>query len=389
MVLPVNTNVSTTTSSLSSSKGGMPPFGKSTEGYSAMRGKPKDIGGINGGGAGVVPYYRPPFIRDNNVSSGKTTGRYGNLSGGRSGQDGLTSTGNNPIMSQLGSTGMFSKNPLIKETPGFQSNHRVVSAKLIRPTKQKYLGEQHKYVLMISAKENNVRSKGDKLFLTRKHELEGEMIELDGAEILMPSFDKRYNQVSIPAWNMMQQKRECKPSMPSDVLTAEELWNDWYIEGPVVTEEGENPVRGMGRSKEISKERLINSVVRGYAYTFMIWPPHQPLTKLYLILKKVKSDGVYVLNPQGNESVIVPGVGTILTDKPFTLVPWCDSQFDTPPLEVLKYTDEFGIEHSGKYIYVGRSCYGLQSNNLNSYGTIEYEITSHMTQHQSHIFMDA
>jgi hypothetical protein len=365
-------------------------------GYGAMRHKPSDIGGIDGGRAGTVPYYKPSFTR-NTIGSGKTVGGYGNLPGGRSGQDGLVATGN-PVLSNYGSNGMFNMNPMIKETPGFMTNPRLVYAKIIRASKQKYVAEQHKFVLMISQKESNL-SRGGSVSGGYSDEPETRSSSIskmytvdedsDNSTELRSSFDRRYNQISIPAWNMIQQAKECYPESPFDVLSAEEVWRDWYIEGVVVTEEGENPVRGSTNRREISKERLINNVVRGFGFTFMIWPPHAPLTKLFLILKKVKTDGVFVLNPNGTEAVRIPGVGNKLTDRPFTLVPWCDSELDSPPLDVLKYTDEFGVEHIGKAIYVGRSCYGVQSNNLNTIDRVTNDITSHMTQTQSHIFVDA
>jgi len=77
----------------------------------------------------------------------------------------------------------------------------------------------------------------------------------------------------------------------------------------------------------------------------------RPLTKLYLILKKVTAPNKYRLGAKENIVTIEPGK---YTNRPFQLVPYATFKHDTVPKKHLEYEDEFGNVCTGKAIYIGR-----------------------------------
>lgn len=200
---------------------------------------------------------------------------------------------------------------------------------------------------------------------------------------------RRYTELNIPAWNYIQAKSEKMPATRNDVLTAEDIWNKWGIEGVVRTEEGQED---NDSTDERGKERLINCIVRGYAYIYNTWGNQvRTGTKLYLILKKkqLTSKEEWILNPIGNDiQFISAGDRTELTPKPFQLCFWAHYQYDNPPDKILQYEDEFGDRHRGKAIYIG-SAVDPPGSNQKTINNVNINITAILSQPNFHIFLDA
>ena len=169
--------------------------------------------------------------------------------------------------------------------------------------------------------------------------------------------NRRYIMANIPAWNWLQYAMEPQPTNSDNVLSAEELWDKWTIEGIVRSEEGELSQWDQPHL-EHEQERVFNTAIRGEIDTFDIWQVEKTVgTKLFLILMKVKKDDKmcsgFNLNPYH-----LMGSGSTYKSKkksthPFQLVPYANKNYSYPPLEKLKYDDEFGYSHYGKVIYIG------------------------------------
>ena len=115
------------------------------------------------------------------------------------------------------------------------------------------------------------------------------------------SGNRRYLMANIPVWNWINYAMELQPTGADNVLSADELWDKWTIEGIVRSEEGELTQWDQPHL-EHEQERLFNTAIRGEIDTFDIWPVEKSVgTKLFLILKKLRKDHQMVvgfnLNP--------------------------------------------------------------------------------------------
>lgn len=201
---------------------------------------------------------------------------------------------------------------------------------------------------------------------------------------------RRYSMLNIPAWNYMNAKLEKKPHNPEEVITAEKKWEEWTIEGVVRTEEGQEE---KDYKDELGKERLINTIIRGYAHVHNAWSKNiKSGTNLYLILKKIKQKA-HKIDPYS--SVIndaSPPTSTNngnITEIPFQLISWADSRYDIPPDSELEYEDEFGVRHRGKYIYVGSvETPATYPKDIKSFGKSDINLDSLLAQPKIFIFVD-
>ena len=203
--------------------------------------------------------------------------------------------------------------------------------------------------------------------------------------------ERRYTLLNIPAWNYHQARSEEMPATPEQVKTPDDVWSDWGIEGIVRTEEGHED---MSYLDERDKERVLNTVVRGYAFAYNTGGNRlRSGTKLYVVLKKKKlaSSQEWSLNPLLRGDVPKPTAVSraTLTHMPFQLTFFADSDCDYPPDEVLQYKDEFGYRHRGKAIYIGFTEKGGAHNpNRRTTGSVDTSFQSILAQPQFFMFVD-
>jgi hypothetical protein len=167
---------------------------------------------------------------------------------------------------------------------------------------------------------------------------------------------------NIVTWNYYQHLSEKmdKYKQSSNIPLATDIMNDWTIEGFVKSEEGEN--KSNGRADSRRPFRLINSHIRGRGRALNIWGSNiQEGTKLFIILKKVLSDGIYNLSPDIDQKSIVPIASDTnnsrdsCTNRPFQMIPYAHYAHKIPPKKELIYEDEHGNTAYGIYIYIGFS----------------------------------
>lgn len=248
------------------------------------------------------------------------------------------------------------------------TNYIVPYAKIVRKYKLPLLTAPQKHMLMIGKQELREVSQ------TRKGE------------------ERRYTLVNVPAWNYLQARCEEMPSSPEEVLSAEQVWRQWNVEGIVRTEEGaEEP----DYWQESDRERLLNMVVRGYAYPHNTWGPNVgPTTRLFLLLtkRKISNETDWAMNPGGETDVRSPTVTgrASLTNKPFQLSFWAHREFDVPPDSLLQYTDEFGNRHRGLAIYIGFAETSASSQGRSRTSeSVDRSVNAILAQPQIRVFFDS
>ncbi len=253
---------------------------------------------------------------------------------------------------------------------GWPTNYIVPYSKIVRNYKLPLLTAPQKHMLMIGKQE--LREPG----YTRKGE------------------ERRYTLLNIPAWNYLQARTERMPSSPEEVVGAEQVWRDWSVEGIVRNEEGaDDPNYGSGRESE--RERLLNLIIRGYAFPHNAWGPNVgPGTRLFIVLtkRKISTKTDWTLNPGGETDVRTPmATGRAsLTNKPFQIAFWAHRDFDTPPDSVLQYTDEFGNRHRGLAIYLGFAETGSGSGGRSRTSeSVNRSVSAILAQPQMWIFFDS
>ena len=163
---------------------------------------------------------------------------------------------------------------------------------------------------------------------------------------------------------------EPAPRSMLEVKSAEEVWDDWSLQGVVTG--GETGDADTDVSREVSGykndvrpvDRLLNMVIKGVVEAVNVWGEVASQTELWLILKKVARSeiratptapaGSYLLDPNG--STLEHARQTdVLSKNPFQLVPYASVDNDgVPPIDALSYHDEFGVCRRGLPIYVGR-----------------------------------
>lgn len=259
------------------------------------------------------------------------------------------------------------RNPVINtyDNAGQLTNYRIVTSKICRASSEIHMPRSKRGQLIITRKESKKQTAKRKFGI--------------GAEA--------YSQMTIPIWNYFQHRRERYPDSPEDVKSAEEVWKNFYVEGSVVTDESEimNDTRG---------EHMMLISVTGKMETYDIFGDKKVEgTRCWLILKKVKCDGRYVLNsnqafsfdrqpiPENLSSQM--GRDKTYTDRPFKLVPYSHYLYDQPPSSELLYYDEFGNQHYGLPIYIGR----VAEINMGDTQTVYYpnKICKYITDDNSNI----
>lgn len=250
---------------------------------------------------------------------------------------------------------------------GWQTNAIIPYAKIVRKYKQPLLVAAQLYQLIITKVEKKDPTN------VRKEE------------------ERRYSPLNVPAWNFLQALSEDMPTSSEEVTTAEQVWKNWGTEGTVRSEEGAEYTDSID---ERDKERVLNFVIRGYAFVYNTWGNNiRSGTRLYLILKKKKIQSVkqWDLNPNGTGDVqnVSAMSRTSLTDKPFQLSFWAHHQYDHPPDKILEYEDEFGFRHRGKAIYIGFAEKGSAFNpNQRTVSNVNTSLSSILAQPQFWIFLD-
>lgn len=204
---------------------------------------------------------------------------------------------------------------------------------------------------------------------------------------------RRYIYMGVPHWNFCQAAEEKEPQTPEEVLDPNDIWEDWYVEGVVKSEEGATEPGETKRQNE--KERMINASVRGHSFTYNGWgSTAQSYSNLWLILKKPDEplSDQFVLLPyshgpqkeyRDNERRGMSGLkpkSYALAKRPHQLYFWSDPVLEFPPDSVLVYYDEFGRKRYGKKIYVGRSDRGTAPHNKRSLGDLHRNMASLISQ---------
>jgi hypothetical protein len=160
-----------------------------------------------------------------------------------------------------------------------------------------------------------------------------------------------YTAFQLQQWNYWRHTKQPKPTDPEKVLTAEEYWKDFNVVGAV--KHVEHASNRYSYDKSLGADKSVLLFIRGKVLTHNFWPSDlKPTSRLYFILKKVKSSGMYRLDP--NSQAFTSIDLNKFTDRPFVLVPWASAVFDTPSLADRVYQDEYGRTGYGKVIYLGR-----------------------------------
>lgn len=265
----------------------------------------------------------------------------------------------------------------IPNSIGLMTNHSAPHAKIARALKHEIMSVSQVYQILVAQQE-------------RKDPI----LKRKGRET------RRYTLLNIPALNYFLGVNSTMPASRTEIQSAQEFLDridtsgnvakegGWSIEGIVRTEEGAED--SYKSKREVTPERLFNSVVRGYAYTFNVFGPNaRPGTALYIIVKKMRpaKDSKFKVRPW--ERAALPITAGDRTPSPFQFTFFGDYRHDTPPLKKLEYLDEFGFRHYGVAIYIGRvsthSPVNPQYRNTNKCAT---DLGAILTQPQFHIFMD-
>ena len=324
--------------------GGLPPF-------TSVIGKAPRLG--KSGGSNLFSFYKP---NDYKSGESRTANRSNNP-----GDVFAYVPGNGPYAGRFGSA------PPVTDTIGFMTNYTVPYAKAARSFKKGM---------------DDISQLGQ-LMLCKKQRAET-IVRGNRAKMLA----RRYTLANIVMFNYKQANSEVMPKTPEEVRSAMSVWNDWSVEGIVKSEEGF--AQNGNKRYEDGKEYILNTTIRGAAYTFNIWDNcMDPQTKLFLILKKPDNpiDGIYNLAPFG-EVERISGIGRTLTDRPFQLFPYAKSGVDFVPDEELIYYDEFNNMRRGVAIYVGCVDKAAADTEKRTKISVTTNIESIVSQPQIFIFVD-
>lgn len=163
----------------------------------------------------------------------------------------------------------------------------------------------------------------------------------------------RYVGLSLPLLNLTLAETYKTPKGHLEVMTADEVWNNWVIHGPVRTEgTGEKTTREFDLN---NKERVITLTERGRCSVMSNWDSGNiPFTPCYYILMQVPMRETYRVDVDGYTTRDLEINYKGIQPKPFQLIPWSNSKKGYPSLDELRYTDEFGIPRLAKVIKFGR-----------------------------------
>jgi hypothetical protein len=218
----------------------------------------------------------------------------------------------------------------------------------------------HKKIMRPYGYNTSLYTERGMIMITKKKDPEKYKI----SELTDPDNGPRYSISNLVYWNYALHEFQKYPKKWDDVIDVDTFWKEWYIEGII---EGELSVMNSRQSGVIQtfspkEEKILQLIIRGPILTFNIWGNNiTEGTKLWLILKKVVSDGKYYLNGL-NEAVSEITMGDpklsnksdFATNKPFQFVPWADKYSSHPPPdEELIYYDEFDRKCRGKAFLIG------------------------------------
>lgn len=176
----------------------------------------------------------------------------------------------------------------------------------------------------------------------------------------------RYVALNIVVFNWQESVKEPMPNTYGDVLSADDVWSKWSVDGVCITEFGDS---GLYTNERKPGGRRFNIIAEGFCRVTNIWGRNlQAGTPLFLILKKKTAPKKFRIEEFGSEvdhEKYLKEKGKVLgidiTPIPFQLVPYGDCKHRFPPREAIAYTDEFGYERMGKVIPIGVVSY-LPSN---------------------------
>lgn len=274
----------------------------------------------------------------------------------------------------IGSTLNFSPEPMVRDTIGWTTNFSVPYQRFMRAYTLKYMESIQLGQLMITRK-----------CMTDQPLVNGRGTPRSG------HCGRRYTITNIPVWNMLQHKGEPYPASPGDVQKAEDVWQNWYVEGSVRSEEGQVDLY---QKHQDGKERLVTCIPRGFEYIYNIWGNEvTSKTPLFLILKKVDTTKTakYILSPYSDQSATSINQGQGLgqsTTRPFQLVPWANANYDLPPPDEYRYKDEFDHVCTGIVIRVGFAERGTYTTNGNSLKNIPYSVSAMASQPKFSVYLN-
>lgn len=233
----------------------------------------------------------------------------------------------------------FGNTALQRSTIGIPSNHFIPYLRFSRAYLHAWMNMEQLHMVMIVKKDKDLA--GEIMSYKRRAD-----------------YHIRYAMSNIPMWNYMQACRQKKPTKPEEVIDPTEAWKDYFVDGVVRNETGEdtdnfgNPAGG----KFENQERGLNDTIRGTCRTFNVWGRDvQPGTHLWLILKGVKIDpkNPYRLNVADKAARFPRDCGLLTAQCVLQLVPYASTQHFSPPMSERMYYDEFGQRWYGLAIYCG------------------------------------
>jgi len=149
---------------------------------------------------------------------------------------------------------------------------------------------------------------------------------------------RRYTQLNVTALNWCLAAGSRMPAEPSDVELPEDVVSRYAFEGVVATEDGKSELYF---DRERGAERAFNCTVRGPENTHNVFGDYLRVgTKLYVIWKKEPiMRKVFRVDPRGG-SLPLPtaNISTHAVQASF----FGDYRHDKPPMDALRYVDEFG-----------------------------------------------
>ena len=247
--------------------------------------------------------------------------------------------------------GSMNPNRVVNQTLGFQTNHTVPYAYVIR---------------RFSSGADKALNQGQIVFIKKSQPPVGK--------------GRMYTMMNLPQMNyFLAKKHEDKlKTDPTKPLTLQEIDDEFAPHGVIQGEIG-------GASNDQPQERLVNVIVAGRVKTFNVFGNDCPDgTPLYIILKKVKpgrDEFNFVLTLTGSDRT-AGGREPLLQ-----YVAYASREKPEPGLEELKNEESEGY---GKAYYIGRVSRNSRMANTTAdqVGKAHYSITKHVTLPMMEVFVD-
>ena len=224
------------------------------------------------------------------------------------------------------------------------ANYRVVLHREVKAFSPNQLNDEksQKHMVMFTKKSNFVQNG-----------VRGPRIPLDQTRnSKKKERSNLYTMMNLPSLNhalfKLHQKEVRQGIEPEDRMQPEDILQDVYCEGSVVTERG-----GEARGKrDVYGDRLINNCIRGRAEVFNHWGRVNFGQRLYFIVKRFNTDRMLYnligdLDPVDTKEPRADGM-------PIQFVPWTHRHNREPSLEDLEYLDNDGTIRYGKVIFFGK-----------------------------------